>query len=623
VNFLNLGLGELLGLIGAVSAGVTVLYLLDRSNRRHLVSTLRFWTPAGSRTELKHRRRIQQPWSLLLQLLSLILLLLAIAGPQFGVFDGPGRTHVVILDTSAWMGSLTAQGTLQDEAKANARAYVSTLPSRDRVMLVRAEAIATPLTAFETDRNVIEAALREAQPGASALNLSRAFTFAERAQRLQGEASGEIAFVGAGRVLPEETGLAGIPKNLRIIASKPPGTNVGFRKLSMKRSRTAPDTWEIFAAVHNYDSQPRVVDLEVRYTQAPVGSRRISIAPGTDAQAAFTYREKVGGQLEARLNIDDSFPQDDRAVLEATSQKRFRTIVYSNDALLRPLFASNPTLETELLPTSSYKPNAEVDLVVLDRFAPVERPNANAIWIDPPPSPVTLPVRSRITKAAIRNWDQRTSIGAGIYTQDILLDSAAVFTPADGNVVVASADAGPVIVARAGVHDEVLIGFHPGIGQMKYELTTPLLIANIVHWIFPNDRDAELQVQPVGSIQIPAPAGVDPASVHVISDEGELPFTIEGGQLRFFLGSPGDVSVTMNGEESLYSLSLPDLAEGSWKAPASVARGIPPKTFSQAAATEIWPWLAIAGALGLLADWILFGRNRALRLVPGALRKAA
>ena len=105
MNFLNLGLGELLGLVGAISAGVVALYLLDRSKRRQLVATLRFWSAADVRTELKHRRRIQQPWSLLLQLISLALLLTAIAGPQLGIFDAAGRDHVIVLDTSAWMGS--------------------------------------------------------------------------------------------------------------------------------------------------------------------------------------------------------------------------------------------------------------------------------------------------------------------------------------------------------------------------------------------------------------------------------------------------------------------------------------------------------------------------------------
>src|SRR5579862_1789410 len=110
MNFLNLGLGELLGIVGVVSAGVVALYLFDRSKRKQLVSTLRFWINADVRTELKHRRRIQQPWSLLLQLLSLALLLTAIAGPQLGVFDTSGRDHVIVLDTSAWMGSRFVQG---------------------------------------------------------------------------------------------------------------------------------------------------------------------------------------------------------------------------------------------------------------------------------------------------------------------------------------------------------------------------------------------------------------------------------------------------------------------------------------------------------------------------------
>ena len=103
--FLNLSLGELLGLAGAISAGVVALYLLDRSKRRQLVATLRFWTAADVRTELKHRRRIQQPWSLLLQLLSIALLLLALAGPRWGGDEDSARDHVVILDTSAWMGA--------------------------------------------------------------------------------------------------------------------------------------------------------------------------------------------------------------------------------------------------------------------------------------------------------------------------------------------------------------------------------------------------------------------------------------------------------------------------------------------------------------------------------------
>src|ERR1035437_9395473 len=122
-----------MGLAGAISARGGARVLLDRSKRRQVVATLRFWAAADSRTEMKHRKRIQQPWSLLLQLLSLLFLLIALAGPRLG--------------------------------------------PDDRVMLVRADALATPVTAFEADRKVLEDAIRLSQPGASALNLSQALEF--------------------------------------------------------------------------------------------------------------------------------------------------------------------------------------------------------------------------------------------------------------------------------------------------------------------------------------------------------------------------------------------------------------------------------------------------------------
>src|SRR5712691_1470555 len=185
MSFLNLGLGELLGLVGAISAGIVALYLLDRSKRRQLVATLRFWTMADVRTELKHRRRIQQPWSLFLQLVSLALLVLAIAGPRFGLLDGGGRDHVLILDTSAWMGSLNQQAPLIDLERAAARAWVRTVSGRDRIMVLRADALVTPATAFESNRQAVDDAIRQSQPGSSALGLEQALEFAQRAQRLQ------------------------------------------------------------------------------------------------------------------------------------------------------------------------------------------------------------------------------------------------------------------------------------------------------------------------------------------------------------------------------------------------------------------------------------------------------
>ena len=112
--FLNLSMGEFLTLLGAVGGLVTALYLLDKSKKKKMVSTLRFWTPARTAEELQSRRRMREPWSLLLQLLGLILLLLAIAQLQWGSKRWRGRDHVLLLDTSAW--SAEGNGARRGEA---------------------------------------------------------------------------------------------------------------------------------------------------------------------------------------------------------------------------------------------------------------------------------------------------------------------------------------------------------------------------------------------------------------------------------------------------------------------------------------------------------------------------
>ncbi len=113
--FLNLTAGEFLALFGALGGLIAALYLLDRTKRKKVVSTLRFWTAALTAEEQQSRKRMREPWSLVLQLVSLLLLLLAIAQLQWGTRERRGRDHVLLLDTSSWAAELTGRGTLLDQ----------------------------------------------------------------------------------------------------------------------------------------------------------------------------------------------------------------------------------------------------------------------------------------------------------------------------------------------------------------------------------------------------------------------------------------------------------------------------------------------------------------------------
>src|SRR6185437_9876788 len=163
--FLNLTAVEFFILLGTLAGFIATLYLLDRMKRKKVVSTLRFWKPALTAEERQSRRKMRDPWSLILQILSLLLLLLAIAQLQWGVRQRRGRDHVLLLDTSAWTAQKLGQGTLLDSEKVLAGEYLSALGAPDRAMVVRADSLTIPATAFTFDHRPLERAIAESSSG--------------------------------------------------------------------------------------------------------------------------------------------------------------------------------------------------------------------------------------------------------------------------------------------------------------------------------------------------------------------------------------------------------------------------------------------------------------------------
>ena len=102
-------------------------------------------------------------------------------------------------------------------------------------------------------------------------------------------------------------------------------------------------------------------------------------------------------------------------------------------------------------------------------------------------------------------------------------------------------------------------------------------------------------------------------SVEVVSAENRnLPWSLaaNSGRLRFFAGQPGTVRVRTPSRQWDFSLTLPQVGTALWEPPEKVLRGIPPpRSGDSLASTMLWRWLALAGLLCLLVDWVFFGRR--------------
>jgi hypothetical protein len=629
---LNLSLLQFLAIFGSVSAISVALYLLDRSRRKLVVSTLRFWTAAEQPAVAARRRRIQQPWSLLLQLVSMALLILAIAQLRLGTPGPVGRDHVIVLDTSSWMAAHSGSRTLMDIARDRARQYLKALPSHDRVMLIRADALATPGTAFEVDRRKVDAAIRTSVPGSTALNLDQALAFARHAQGQDGHRVGEIAFIGAGRIAPRDPGAApATPRNLRVIQVADTTENVGLRKVGARRSGKDSELWEIFVSLRNYGAKPHTVTLSIDF--APPGqagrvtaaSRPMTLDPGAETETSFEYHTSAGGVLGVNVTPHDMFPDDDHAELELPAQPVLPVIVYSREPeLLKPILSATPRIVPVYRKPEEYKPT-DTGLVILDRFAPPTRPAADSIWIDPPVTGSPIPVRASADQAAFTGWDSTHPAAVGLHAQDFKLDKTTVFETGGTDVRIGEVAAGPVIVARPGRPKIVALGFHPVLTGMKYELATPLLFANLLRWMSPETfRRTEAVAGSVGAVKLVLDSPVASNAVKVTAAGGaDVPFTVHDKTLTFFSGTPGGVKVSAGDREYLYSLSLPEPWDTKWTAPADSKSGIPNFARFIDTSSDLWPVLALAGALGLLVEWVLYGRfRRGLRARAVPIRRS-
>jgi uncharacterized membrane protein len=596
--FANLSALEFLAIFSAASAATVALYLLIRSRRRLTVSTLRFWQNARQNVQQTRRRRIDQPWSLLLQLLAIACLLLAIAQPRFGRPDTSGLDHVLLLDTSSWLQSPA----IQADQRRLALEWLKRVPPQDRVMLVRADALATPVSRFEPNQAILAAAIQNAQPSSSALDLQPAFDLALQAQRLEARRPGEIVYVGPGRIQAHSS--LNLPPNLRILSTKEPGANVGLTRVVVRRNPADPSLFNASLNARNYSDQSHNIPLTVGLGGAVVFNQMLVMPPNAETTAVFNFRATASGWLEARLNARDAIAADDRAVLEIPNPRRLRVTVYSDSPeMLRPLLASEARVVSTFLPTAQYQPAPDTDLVILDSFNPNKLPAKPAIILNPG----TL-------QTTITRWNGNHPIAAGIHSRDLKFKNARVLTPSSGDTVIAESAQGPLILAGKNL---ITLGFHPLRNDLQFELTTPLLFANMLQWMAPETflRQEVLAATP-GAVNVELPEAVAADKLRVMDAQGaSLPFTLDAKQLRFFTAEPSTVRVLSPGSELVFALTLPGLGESDWSIPAgSAARGMKAASAAAAVSRELWQFLVLLGVVLLAFEFWKYGDIQGLSL---------
>jgi len=618
---LELGSPAGLWLLG-LSVPLVVLYILKvRRQRLRVAST---WLWGAAQRDLLARspfKRLVPQVPLFLQLLALLLLALAAAGPSTRGAGIVGDHVAIVVDTSASMGTKTAQGgTRMEAAKKAGRDVLRALGPGADAMVVEAGREARIASPLDRDARRLEAAVARLEAGDVEGNLGRALAIAsDRLRPLPGE---KRIVVITDRAVPDPEALATVSLPVDVVDVGEDVGNTGITRIDVRSGQdpaTKRDQVQVFALVAHNDKQPRdvFVTLRQRNVKEPLASRKLTLAPGERAPVVLSFEpapSDAGTGLIVEISPADALPTDDRAYARVPAGRKMPVVLAPGDGspwIKRALLADP---DVDLMGSSVAglaKATVPADaLVVLDGACPATIPGADLLIVNPPAGKCrTAVVGKTLDHPRITSWSE-----ADARLRFLTLDGVEVTKarnietegPADALV---HAQEGTLVSdvsspGRAGT----LVSFDVGDSNWPLRASFVLFVRNVVELarahrargITGPARTGEplsIRVPPdVASIEVEDPVG---RKVEVPA-RGGLAVVPEASRAGFYFVSwkgphPGSLLVPANLTSEAESNVAPrELATG----------GAPVKVSGAAAVAEAhtsWGWLVAAIALAFLA----------------------
>lgn len=613
MNWLALSPAQIAAVWTALAAVALWLYLHHRRPQHRKVSTLRFWASVQPISQPR-RRKLREPWAYLAQILFLLLLVLALANPRWGPAV-EGRSVALVLDASIWsQAHPPGEPAWIERERAEALRVLDSLPARDRVLLLRAEADAPPILPFTTDRAALRRAILNAQPSSIAADLPRALEVGRAA--LGGTRRGLLVYVGPGLVKAEQIrnldefraevespdSRGGKPQFLmRLVGDWASVQDRGITRLSLRRDAAQPDRWRLLTQLKNYSKEKSDVLLAFSVNGQPIGHHKVSLGPESLANAEDEFAWDQGGMLQAEISPSDALQADDRAVVNIPMFRTVRVAVFANNpspfaADLLSVLSSNPYVQAAVLPPESSS-HIFPDIAIYQGVNEPAQPGVDSIlFLSGPQVAGSRPQR-------VTGWNTQHPVTRWVRTHDISVRNPAALKVQPGDTVLAYIEGdslAPLILAREQNGRRILIiGFNPHDSNFPLESAFPLLMAGSVEWMT-HSVDEVADSQSTGEIDFPGPA------TKIIAPSGkEVPFARKGADVHLLASETGLYRVVSQSGETSMAVNPPALPAQRVELTAAEAAEVegeplPPPSW------DLWRWLILVAMVALWLEWWLY-----------------
>lgn len=498
---------------------IVALYILRLRRRREPVSTLMFWEELfRERQTTSLFQRLKHLLSLLLQLLFLMLLVLAVARPQFAFITKSARQLVLIIDQSASMNVVeedTNGRTRLEVAKEHALRTVDGLRFMDEMTVISSHTRPIIHIPFTNHQKSLRAAINEILPTDISTNLEPAYDLAHAIA--QTKPNPEIVILSDYQSVSEEL-LAKLKRETEedtdtekpeqgikhhLIRIGKANDNVGITQFRVRKSLVNAFDYQTLLRVVNASEEDKKFNVELYFNENLFDVRPYTLAPGESKSEIFSNFAFEGGKLKAVLDIQDALATDNTAyatlpkrdlipVLLVTSGNPFLQKALAVDEQIKLTVLTPTEYETDILPESATsQEKSDYQVVIFDGYSPSTLGDGNYMFIYPPAvdsSETSNPelkwnIGAALETPIITDWERTHPILQHVHLANVQIGTAYQVTPPPTAQVIARSFESPVLFIDVTPNRKIVFAAINILeSDLPLRIAFPVIIANTIQW---------------------------------------------------------------------------------------------------------------------------------------------
>ena len=601
-------------------------------------------------------QRLRNSLLLLLQLLLMAMIFLSLTRPSLQGMKLTDNRLIFLIDTSASMSATDAPSgrTRLEEAKRQVASLIDQMKSGDVAMLISVSDIAKVETAYTDNRNRLKTELAEIKPTNRRSNLVEALRYASglaNPERVGEAGTGDVQVAaakpatlyimsdGGFEAIPEFSIGNLTPKYVPIGGETP--VNVAITAFKTESNPEIPEQAQAFARLENSGPEDVEVDLSL-YNESDqlLDAVRTSIPSQGTSGVEFDLANLQSGFLKLVLEYTDDLPLDNIAYAAVNPPRPAQILMVRpsggfNDPIglaLSTVGAQDVAVVQLAKPQDLKSPEVEqaalaglYDLIVYDRCAPEQMPQANTLFIGAAPPMEDWKVGERQSPPLLIDFDRSHPLLSYVELGDVdVIEGSPVEPPKGGRKLIESDIGCLLAMSTRGGYEDAVLGFpivevEDGENVVNtnwiIRRSFPVFMMNVLRYLGGvREGSAASNVQPGESAVIRTKNTIDAISVQTPSNRSFE--VLREGRNAFVVNDTGELGVyrIKAGEDQTqkFAVNLFDSRESDVRVADALEIGheeFQGQVGYSQTRREFWKWVLLVALGVLMFEWYIFNKR--------------